>query len=168
MKELLLESLKKLEQRRAMFDDAGIAMAWVALAEAEPSIVTTTGKGVPLVVARKTSGHNKVQYEAFVDGRKPRVAWMHCMAPMAGRVQVTNANVYEINGKDWRRQGIGTAVYDVIERDVLAAGGQGVEPHWGSMSEAAIAFLKQRRPEHADKVAMLNDRLGIYASGLSD
>ena len=87
---------------------------------------------------------------------------------MVGRVQVTNANVYEVNGRDWRRHGIGTAIYDIIERDVLAAGGQGVEPHWGSMSDAAIAFWQQRRPEHADKIELLEKRLGVMASGLFD
>ena len=38
------------------------------------------------------------------------------MSPIAGRVQVSNANVYDIDGIDYRRQGTGTAIYDVIER----------------------------------------------------
>jgi hypothetical protein len=93
---------------------------------------------------------------------------MHSNAPMFGRVQVTNANTYEVRGEDYRRQGIGTAVYDMIERDVRAAGGAGVEPHWGSMSDEAIAFWKKRRPDQAPHVEKLN-RLGPGpATGLWD
>ena len=92
---------------------------------------------------------------------------MHCQAPIHGRVQVANANVYEIDGKDYRRHGIGTAIYNLIERDVRAAGGEGVEPHWGSMSDEAIEFWKKRRPDYAEHIARLN-RLGVLSSGLFD
>ena len=48
------------------------------------------------------------------------------------------------------------------------AGGWGVEPHWGSMSEEAIAFWKKRRPDQAEHIEMLN-RVGPgLATGLFD
>lgn len=93
---------------------------------------------------------------------------MYCQAPVYGRVQVTNANVYDIGGVDYRRRGIGTAIYDLIERDARVAGGWGVEPHWGSISEEAIAFWKKRRPDQAEHIDKLN-RLGPgLATGLFD
>jgi hypothetical protein len=116
----------------------------------------------------RTAGFNKVSYTAFLPGKQERVAWMHCMAPAHGRVQVSNANVYEVDGMDYRRQGIGTAIYDLIERDVRAAGGSGLERHWGSMSDEAIAFWKKRRPDEATDIERLN-RLGPgLATGLFD
>ena len=168
MRELLKTAMANLDARREAFDDQAIGKAWVEIAKAQPRVSVTTAKDIDIVVARRPIGANKVEYEAYLDGRKPRVAWMYTMAPMLGRVQVTNANVYEVDGRDWRRHGIGTAIYDIIERDVLAAGGQGVEPHWGSMSDEAIEFWKQRRPEHADKIELLEKRMGVMASGLFD
>jgi len=48
-----------------------------------------------------------------------------------------------------------------MQRDVRAAGGQQIEPHFGSMSEEAIEFWKKRRPEYAAKIADLN-KLGPH------
>ena len=60
---------------------------------------------------RNVVGVGKVSYEAFLDKwRGGRVAWMHTMVPHAGRVQVTNAQVYEVRGKDG-----GTFTSDVAE-----------------------------------------------------
>ena len=168
MREKLLAGLTNVEARQARYDDRKIADAWVALAAANPKEEITTNKGLRLVVSRAAVQHNRVQYEAFINGRKPRVAWMYCQAPMAGRVQVTNANVYEIRGTDYRRRGIGTALYDLIERDVQAAGGECLEPHWGSLSDEAIAFWKQRRPDHAANIDELNGLYPSTASGLFD
>ena len=81
-------------------------------------------------------------------------------------MRITNANVYEVDGTDYR--GIGNAIYDLIERDVRAAGGSDIEPHWGSMSEEAVAFWKKRRPDQAHAIDSLN-RLGSgFATGLFD
>ncbi len=176
MKEKLLEAHKRLEARMARFDDRKIADGWVALAADEPTTIITTKRGLRLLVARRIVHGNRVQYEAYiVQGllrlllrKPPRVAWMYCQAPMAGRVQVTNANVYDIRGKDFRLQGIGTAMYDLIEKDVKAAGAEGIEPHWGSLSEDAIEFWKKRRPDHADKIVELNGMYPPTASGLFD
>ena len=147
---------KRLDELAATFNDRDIAAAWVKLAKQRPCEHLTTSKGVALTVWRRPAGFNKVGYTAFVAGRKERVAWVHCAAPMYGRVQVTSANVYQIDGIDYRRQGIGTAIYDLIERDVRAAGGSGLEPHWGSMNEEAIAFWKKRRPDQAQHIEQLN------------
>jgi hypothetical protein len=167
---------QRLDELAATFNDREIAERWVKLAKAEPQATITTAKGLQLSVHR-TPGFNKVSYTAFpsrtglpglLARKQERVAWMHCMAPLYGRVQVTNANVYELAGTDYRRQGIGTAIYDLIERDVRAAGGSGLEPHWGSMSDEAIAFWKKRRPDEAHAIEQLN-RLGPgLASGLFD
>jgi hypothetical protein len=54
----------------------------------------TTKTGLTVEVRRSRS-FGKVSYEGHLPQRRGRVAWMHCMAPMFGRVQVTNANVYE-------------------------------------------------------------------------
>ena len=168
MKDALRHIQQRLDGLAASYDDRAIAQAWVALAKATPSVHVTTAKGLALTVRRQVTGLNKVAYTAYLDKPNGRVAWMHCMAPAYGRVQVTNANVYEIRGKDYRRQGIGTAVYDLIERDVKAAGGQGLEPHWGSMNDEAIAFWKKRRPDQAEHIEKLN-RLGPgLATGLFD
>jgi hypothetical protein len=164
---------KRLDELAATFNDREIAANWVKLAKAQPRETITTAKGLQLSVHR-TPGFNKVSYTAFLPRtgllpRKPeRVAWMHCMAPLYGRVQVTNANVYERDGTDYRRQGIGTALYDLIERDVRAAGGSGVEPHWGSMSDDAIAFWKKRRPDEAHAIEKLNRLPPPLATGLFD
>ena len=168
MKDALRQIQQRLDELAKTFNDRDIGEAWVKLAKQRPCEHITTGKGVVLTVWRKPAGLNKVGYTAFVSDMKERVAWMHCMAPMYGRVQVTNANVYEVGGKDYRRHGVGTAVYDMIERDVRAAGGAGIEPHWGSMNEEAIAFWKKRRPDQAEAIAKLN-RLGPgLATGLFD
>ena len=89
------------------------------------------------------------------------------MASAGGRVQLSNANVYEVDGIDYRRKGIGTALYDLIEQDVREAGGEEIEPHFGSMSDEAIAFWSKRRPEYADELDAMNE-LGAPASGLFD
>ena len=149
---------KKYLARFDKYNDRAIGLAWVALAKAQPHVYVPTHKGLGIYVHRNVVAINKVSYEAFLEKRRKaeRVAWMHTMVPIAGRVQVTNANVYEVGGVDYRRHGIGTAMYDLIERDVRAAGGEGLEPHFGSMNEEAIAFWEKRRPEHADKIAGLN------------
>jgi hypothetical protein len=169
MRATLEQIRKRLDELAATYNDREIAAAWVKLAKDQPCAHLTTGKGVALTVWRRPAGFNKVGYTAFVAGQKERVAWMHCMAPMYGRVQVTNANVYEVDGTDYRRRGIGTAIYDAIEADVRAAGGSGLEPHWGSLySKEAIAFWKKRRPDRADQIETLN-RLGPgLATGLFD
>ncbi len=172
----MLAAHKRLEARIGRFDDRKIADAWVALAAKEPTTIIITKKGLHLLVARSIVHGNRVQYEAhiiqnpiaFLMRKKPRVAWMYCQAPMAGRVQVTNANVYTIRGKNYQQQGIGTAMYDLIERDVRAAGAEGVEPDWGSMSEEAKAFWKKRRPEQAEKIEELSAMYPHTASGLWD
>ena len=154
---------KRYLERFEKFDDRSIGAAWVEIAKREPELRVTTAKGLQLKVRRKIEGVSKVSYEAFLDKwRGGRVAWMHTMTPIAGRVQVTNARVYEVRGKDYRRQSIGTAMYDLIERDVRAAGGEGMEPHFGSMSDDAIEFWKKRRPDLASEIEKLN-RLGAHA-----
>jgi hypothetical protein len=167
---------KRLDELAATFNDREIAGNWVKLAKAQPRETIITTKGLQLSVHR-TPGFNKVSYTAFPPRtgllgllpRKPeRVAWMHCMAPLYGRVEVTNANVYEVDGMDYRRQGIGTAIYDLIERDVRAAGGSGLEPHWGSMSDEAIAFWTKRRPDEAAAIEKLNRLPPPLATGLFD
>ena len=159
---------KRLDELRARFNDPDIGKAWVERAQAQPRQTIVTERGATLRVQRTPAGFNKVSYTAFLLDKKERVAWMHCMAPMYGRVQVTNANVYQIDGTDYRRQGIGTAIYNLIEADVRAAGGSGVEPHWGSMNDDAIAFWKKRRPDQAEHIERLN-RLGPgLATGLFD
>ena len=168
MKDALRHIQQRLNELAAKFDDRRIGEAWVQLAKDNPAESITTGKGLALIVRRQPTGINKVGYTAHLETQNGRVAWMHCMAPAYGRVQVTNANVYEIDGIDYRHQGIGTTIYDLIERDVRAVGGSGVEPHWGSMSDEAIAFWKKRRPDEAGSIEKLN-RLGPgLATGLFD
>ena len=166
MRERLVGGLKKLQARHERFDDQAIGKAWMEIARQKPEEKITTGKGLELVVKRKLE-RNKVSYEAFVAGVSERVAWMYPMASAAGRVQISNANVYEVDGIDYRRKGIGTALYDLIERDVQEAGGDKIEPHFGSMSDEAIAFWSKRRPEYADELEMMNE-LGSPANGLFD
>ena len=165
LKNLLTQSLAGIEARRELFDDLAIGKALVEIAKAEPRLTLTTSKGLAIEVERRPTGPMKLEYDVHIAGIEERVGWFYCQAVMGGRVQVTNANVYEIDDIDYRRQGIGLAVYDLIERDVLAAGGQGVEPHWGSMSDEAIAFWEARRPEWKGKLDGLN-RFGVMASGL--
>ena len=151
------EAGKRYLERFDKYDDRAIAEAWVKIAEASRTERVATRKGRALTVRRNIVGVGKVSYTAFLDGHpKERVAWMHCMTPIAGRMQVSNANVYEIGGIDYRRNGIATAIYDLIERDVRAAGAEGIEPHFGSMSDDAIEFWKKRRPDYAHKIAELN------------
>jgi hypothetical protein len=90
----------------------------------------TTSKGLSLIVKR-TESLQRVSYTAMLKQQKGMVAWFRCNAPMYGRVQVKNAQVHEVRGKDYRRQGIGTAVYDLIERDVRAAGAGGASNRTG-------------------------------------
>jgi hypothetical protein len=168
MQEALRHIQKRLEELAGKFDDREIGEAWVKLAKEHPSEEVTTAKGLALTVKREVVGFNKVAYRAYLKSQTGRVAWMHCMAPAFGRVQVTNANVYEIRGKDYRRHGIGTAIYDLIERDVRMAGGEGIEPHWGSMSDEAIAFWKKRRPDEARNIETLNKLGPGLATGLFD
>ena len=152
------EAGRKYLARFDKYHDRVIGRLWVAIAKGHPHLYVTTHKGVVLYVRRNVVGILKVSYEAFLEMKthSERVGWFHCMSPIAGRVQVTNANVYEVGGVDYRRHGVGTAIYNLIEWDVQAAGGEGLEPHFGSMNEEAIAFWKTRRPEHADKIAGLN------------
>lgn len=146
------EAGKKYLERFEKFDDRAIGRAWVELAKKEPQVRTATRRGLALTVKRTVVGVYKVSYEGYLDKHeRTRVAWMHCMMPIAGRVQVSNANVYDIDGVDCRRRGIGTAIYDVIDRDVREAGGEGLEPHWGSMSDDAVAFWKKRRPDRVPR-----------------
>jgi len=168
MKDALRHIKKRLDELAAAFDDRAIAEAWVALAKREPTEHISSANGLWLEVRRQVAGFNKVGYTAHLEKKKGRVAWVHCMAPAYGRVQISNANVYEVRGTDYRRRGIGSAIYDLIERDVRAAGGHGVEPHWGSMSKEAIAFWQKRRPDQAHAIEKL-DRLGPgLATGLFD
>jgi hypothetical protein len=158
---------KRLDELSEKFDDRKIAESWVELAKQRPTELVTVSN-LALSVRRTPAGFNKVAYTAFLANNTERVAWMHCQAPTYGRVQITNANVYEVHGVDYRHRGIGTAIYDLIERDVRAVGGSGIEPHWGSMSEEAIAFWKKRRPDQAAHIETLN-RLGPgLATGLFD
>ena len=55
----------------------------------------------------------------------------------------------------------------MIDDDVRRAGGDGVEPHFGSMSEEAIAFWETRRPDLKGKLDALN-KLGVVSSGSFD
>jgi hypothetical protein len=158
---------QRLDELAGSFNDLQIALAWVKLGEEHPTEQIQTAKGLTLTVHRKP-GFNKVSYTAYLPGKQEPVASMHCMVPLYGRVQVTNANVYLIDGVDYRRQGIGTSIYDLIERDVRAAGGSGLEPHWGSMSDEAIAFWKKRRPDEAAAIEKLNRLPPPFATGLFD
>ena len=168
MKDALRHIQQRLDELANTFDDRAIAQAWVELAKAKPTEQVNTSKGLAIEIRRHVTGINKVAYTAYLEKANGRAAWMHCMAPMYGRVQVTNANVYEVRGKDYRRHGIGTAMYDLIEADERAAGGSGIEPHWGSMNEEAIAFWKRRRPDEAEHIAKLNRLPPPLATGLFD
>ena len=110
MKDALQHIQNRLDELAASFDDRAIAQAWVGLAKDKPAEHITTAKGLALEVRRQVTGINKVSYTAYLVKQKGHVAWMHCMAPAYGRVQVTNANVYEVGGTDYRRHRIGTAV----------------------------------------------------------
>lgn len=167
MDDTLRHIQKRLDEFGRRYDDRSIGKAWTELATDKPTERVSVN-GLAFVVRRKVVGFSKVEYRAFLAGKKEPLAWMYCQAPVYGRVQVTNANVYEIDGTDYRRRGIGTAIYDLIEHDVRQSGGWGVEPHWGSMSAEAIAFWKKRRPDQAGSIEKLN-RLGPgLATGLFD
>jgi hypothetical protein len=158
---------RKLEERREHFDDRTIGSAWTALADTQASAVVTTKTGLALSVRRNVIGLGKVEYRAFLPESQAQVAWMQCRGPLDGRVLVANANVYEVGGKDHRRQGIATAIYELIESDVRTAGGEGVEPHWGSMNGEAMEFWRKRGPEHAEETPNLNE-LCVPLSGRFD
>jgi hypothetical protein len=66
---------------------------------------------------------------------------MYCQAPLYGRVQVTNANVYDIGGKNYRRHGIGMAIRDLVERDVRADAAAA-----GSFRSCALSQFFSLRP----------------------
>jgi hypothetical protein len=164
VKDALIAGMKKTLQRYERYDDKAIAKVWVEIARRERRVSVSTHKGLSLEVRRKAE-RNKVTYEGFVANVRERVAWMHTMAPSGGRVQITNANVYAVDDVDYRRHGIGTAIYDLIEEDVQNAGGERLEPHWGSMNEEAISFWENRQPAYAGKLEQMN-LLGPPASGL--
>lgn len=167
MDDTLRHIQERLDELGRRYDDRAIGKAWTELATDKPTERISVN-GLLLVVRRKVVGFNKVEYRAFLGSKAEPVAWMYCQALVYGRVQVTNANVYEVDGIDYRRHGIGTAIYDLIERDVRQSGGWGVEPHWGSMSAEAIAFWKKRRPDQADKIETLNRFGPGLATGLFD
>lgn len=162
---LLRDAYAALVERDKRFDDLEIARQWVDLAHASPSIEMTTYKGVDLLVLRKPE-MRRVFYEAYIKGKEQMIGRFPTMMPLNGRVQVTNAAVYDLDGVDYRQKGIGTAVYDLIETDLQAAGGEMVEPHWSSMSDEALEFWKKRRPDYADRIEELERNLGTMASGL--
>ena len=171
MKDRIKEGMHKQQERFEKYDDMAIGKKWVEVANVEPEVHTATSKGLDIVIKKERASSTKVQYYVYLPSNLDEpIAHMWCNMPMGGRVQVTGANVRDdFDGEDYRQKGIGTAVYDVIEQDVRAAGGEGVEPHWGSMSEEAIAFWEKRRPEYAGKIALLNSRdMSIAASGLFD
>ena len=163
------KTLKNLETRYRTSDTMAIAGAWVALAKRERFVERVTHKALAVVIERVAQG-NRVEYLVKTAGKRARqIGRFWCQAPMGGRVQVTNAKVDdgEAGGKDWRRQGIGSTVYALIEADVRGAGGDGIEPHWGSMSEDAIGFWEARRPDMKGRIRTFNG-LGVLASGLFD
>jgi hypothetical protein len=130
-------------KRYEKFDDRAIGRALVAIAEREPCVLVTTRNGLSLTVRRNIVGVHQVSYEAYLEKIPERVAWMHCMVPTAGRMQVSNANVCERDGVDYRRRGIGTAIYGVIEADLRAAGGEGLEPTLGVDERRGDSVLEE-------------------------
>jgi len=136
---------------------------WMENARENPFVITKTKKGLGLIVVRTPiEMSEKVEYRAFEDTpenralakkdaqklahKSGRVAWLFPGPLFEGTTLVTNARVYdkETNGESQRKQGIGTVMYDLLEKDVQASGGKGIEPQWGQMSNEAIAFWRKR------------------------
>ncbi|MGI9294368.1 MAG: hypothetical protein ACR2PS_10335 [Pseudomonadales bacterium] len=143
------DGLNNVLTRYERFYDTAIAKRWIKLAEQTRRETILTRDSLSLVIHRSAT-RNKVNYSCYVIGHGPPVASMACCAPRAGRVQLSKAQVHTVGGVDFRRNGIGSAIYDLIERDVVAAGAQGIEPHWSTMTEDAIAFWAARRPEYSE------------------
>lgn len=106
-----------------------------------PPLSITTQKGLEITIRPQALGTRKVKYFVFVGDE--HIGEMYTGGIIRGWGQVTGAEVSE----KYARQGVATTVYDIIEKDIRDSGGKGVEPHWGSMSEDAIAFWKARRPD---------------------
>ena len=142
---------------------------WLVLAQQNPKtylkLARKSGEPLPLLIVRKpVPGADKIQYLVFKDTRrkylerffeqklkeKDQIAWFYpSEIDATGKVQITNARIFS---KHDRREGIGTAVYDLIEQDVRAAGGTGLEPMLGVMSDDAVEFWKERRTADAELI----------------
>lgn len=131
--------------------DARMNKQWHALLEERGPIERTTMKGIELSVESERRGTSIVYTARLPDCET--VAEV-VVAPLAhGRARVLDANVYEVHDTDYRRRGIGTAMYDLIEEDIHAAGGDGLEPNWGALSSEAVEFWAHRRPELREELA---------------
>jgi hypothetical protein len=163
----ILNRLNTIAARTEKYNDKEIAKKLILVAKNNPSTRIKTDKNFEIEVRREVTASGKVEYTAFVDGVEDRVAWVYPGGVTGGRIQVTNANVYIINGVNYRRLGIASTIYNLIETDLKEAGGDKVEPQFGSMSEDAKAFWKKRRPEYAKEIDRWNE-IGYSASGLFD
>ncbi|MBI5457826.1 hypothetical protein HY971_03845 [Candidatus Kaiserbacteria bacterium] len=134
--------------------DREIGERWAAIVSEHRERNIETKKGLELKVKAVPVEKRRAEYNAYLpDGR--HIVWMYTGAIRKGYSRVTNANVDPHTLKEiseFRQIGIGTALYDLIESDIKAAGGRGLEPDWGAMNEDAIEFWKKRRPELSDKL----------------
>ena len=135
--------------------DRQIGQMWVALTKARGPVAVTTNKGIDILIETSANEGRRVEYRAYLKDHT-EIAWMYTGVVTRGRVMVTNAGVDRDASKgksEYRRKGIGTAVYNLIESDIRAAGGKGLEPNWAGMSDDAMDFWKDRRPDLAEKIA---------------
>lgn len=131
-------------------EDQNVLARWGATVNARGAVERTTAKGLPLSISAKGKGLG-VEYVALTREGEP-IARMFCERPHHGVAQVIDAQVYDTKGEDNRRKGIGTVMYDLIEQDLKAAGGRGLEPSWEHMIDDAIGFWKARRPDLAEEL----------------
>jgi|SRR3989344_5130372 len=149
-------------------NDESIAGKWCEMNRNRSEVSLGTNKGVQLAIRTNIIENRRVEYRAFLpdvleNGKPKEIAWMYTGVVNAGRVKVTNGGVDrdlpESDESQYRRRGIARAVYDLIESDIKSAGGRGIEPDWGNMSNDAVDFWKDRRPDLAEKLEQ-HGRLG--------
>lgn len=133
-------------------EDKKIAERWCEMNKARPPIEMVTEKGLPITIkTQQVNGAKKVEYLVYAENDK-KIAWMYTGPIVKGWGRVTNATFYTFRDEedkeyDYERRGVGTAVYNLIEEDIKKAGGRGLEPDWGSMSNKAKGFWQGRHPE---------------------
>lgn len=125
---------------------------WMQFVQQEPEedIVIppkeTGDDALNLVVKRTINSLQLVSYHVYIKGVEnieDRVGTFSCSAISGqGDVKMANSTIHE---DKFRRRGIASAVYDLIDRDIRAIGGAGIAPHIGAQSPGAIGLWEKRR-----------------------
>lgn len=146
------------------FLDSEIERKWLKLIEQEPLIemsVSKDGKEPSLFFVRRRQLENsaKFEYKVYTDqSLKHLVADVDTTSILDRYSSVAFILVHDDSsnedGENYRRKGIGTALHNLIERDIRKAGGRGLRPDWASLQMHGFPFWANRLKVSEDDIRL--------------